>query len=42
MGTPIDKDTYKYVLKLIRNLNSYKKEIEEIRGNIIASSPRHV
>ena len=42
MKTPIDKDTYRYVLKLIRNLNAYKKEREEIRVEIIDSSPRNV
>lgn len=42
METPIDKDTYRYVLKLIRNLNGYKKEREEVTNDIIDSSPRNV
>lgn len=42
MKIEIDKDTYRYVLKLIRNLKGYKREREDIRNNIIDSSPRNV
>ena len=42
MKIEIDKETYKYILKLIRNLKDYKKEREDIRNDIIGSSPRNV
>ncbi len=42
MKIEIDKETYKYILKLIRNLKDYKKEREDIRNDIIDSSPRNV
>lgn len=40
--TKIDRDTYKYILRQIRNLKGYKKEREELRKDIIDSSPRNV
>ena len=42
MKIEIDNETYKYILKLIRNLKGYKIEREEIKGNIMDSSPRNV
>ena len=39
MKIRIDNETYKYVLKLIRNLERYKKERDELKIDIIESSP---